>query len=456
MKKSRFLLTASMISAFALSGCSTIDNTIGSIFDNDSEVVKEIDGKRIAIFSSKNQIAADEALSKRPTPISEAEEVTIWKQAGGNSRQHIDNIKLNNSTLLTGDSDVNSIEAGDGNEWDSAMVVAPVVSENAIFTIDARGIISAYNRNNIEEELWQYRNLKTQYHQSGGGLAYSNGMLIATTANGIVTALNAANGALLWQKEIFSPIRSAPRIRGDILLVAGANSQLFAFDIKRGRLNWAHRGIQESTGILGNVSPAIYGNIVIMPYPSGEIFAINKNTGLVLWSDSLANPDKRHASYIFSGAGGNPVAAGGRAFLVSNNGAIAAYNITNGQRIWDKEISSSHTPWLSGEFLYVISNDSKLYAINAADGRVKWISNLSEMLDKRSAADLTQISALSVVNGNIYVSFASGDWAEISANDGNLQKIIDITSSADFISPPVFAGNNIYVISSDAELYEIK
>ena len=52
---------------------------------------------------------------------------------------------------------------------------------------------------------------------------------------------------------------------------------------------WSHNGIPETAGLLGGASPAVEGEIVIVAYTSGELFALRVENGRAVWSDNLAS-----------------------------------------------------------------------------------------------------------------------------------------------------------------------
>src|SRR3546814_13420392 len=56
---------------------------------------------------------------------------------------------------------------------------------------------------------------------------------------------------------------------------------------RSGEKLWLHTGFSEPAGLLGGASPAVDGETVVVPYSSGEIFALRVENGRVVWSDNL-------------------------------------------------------------------------------------------------------------------------------------------------------------------------
>ena len=51
---------------------------------------------------------------------------------------------------------------------------------------------------------------------------------------------------------------------------------------------WVHRGLPERASLLIGASPALDGDVVVVPYSSGELVALRVASGTGAWSDSLA------------------------------------------------------------------------------------------------------------------------------------------------------------------------
>ncbi|MFP3435177.1 PQQ-binding-like beta-propeller repeat protein, partial [Paraburkholderia sp. SIMBA_061] len=80
---------------------------------------------------------------------------------------------------------------------------------------------------------------------------------------------------------------SAPMVSDGTVYVANVLNEGFALDAATGQERWRHTGLLEATGLLGGASPSVTTGAVLMPYTSGEIYALRPESGRVLWSDSL-------------------------------------------------------------------------------------------------------------------------------------------------------------------------
>ena len=140
---------------------------------------------------------------------------------------------------------------------------------------------------------------------------------------------------------------------------------------------WNHRGIEETAEILKSVSPVVSGDIVVAPYSSGEIYALSMADGRELWSDSLSLRQRPQAG-IFSGIGGDPIIDRQVVIAVSSGSIIDVHALANGQRLWERAIGSINTPWLVGDYIYLLSSDNTLICIAKFSGKIKWASKLQD------------------------------------------------------------------------------
>ena len=74
-----------------------------------------------------------------------------------------------------------------------------------------------------------------------------------------------------------------------------------------GRKLWSHNGIPETAGLLGGASPAVEGEIVVVAYSSGELFALRVENGR---ARVVGQPRGQPATSTRSP--GSPISAAGR------------------------------------------------------------------------------------------------------------------------------------------------
>lgn len=430
---------AATLACLFLSGC----DTIGDWFESEKPE-KRISGERISILSDLASLKPSESLDGIPVELPEAVMNGAWPQEGGAPSQHYDHI-----LALKDATETASAKAGDGNVWENGVAPGPIVSETAVFVMDGNGVVSAHDRKNVSNVLWVSEVMENEDPLLGGGLAYNNDTVYVVSSTGTIAALSAKDGKQKWKHKLGLPIRSAPAISEDMVFFETLDSELVAVNTLDGSIQWQHRGIEEAANLLGTVQPAILDDNVVVAYPSGEIYTLSKRDGSMVWADSLLLPQRTRATGTFSGVDANPVVIGNAVFGVSSNGLLAANALNKGVRIWELPVSSMHTPWISGAFLFLLSTDDQLLCISARDGRIKWMSD-----SIRGTEDESRYFGPYLLAGRLAVISSGGKVEFFSPEDGKKTGGKEIASGID--SPPAFAEGFMYMLSKDGTLYQYR
>ena len=125
----------------------------------------------------------------------------------------------------------------------------------------------------------------------GGGFAEAGGVLFVTTGFGEVFALDPRSGGTIWQRTLEAPIRAAPAVADGRVFVVQRDDTAYALDARTGGTLWRVQGVG-GTGLLGGASPAIDGQLAVIPFASGEVLGVLARNGL----DGLGHRDHRRAA----------------------------------------------------------------------------------------------------------------------------------------------------------------
>jgi outer membrane protein assembly factor BamB len=230
-----------------------------------------------------------------PAPVSNAD----WPQVGGYPDHAMHHLALAAAPTVVWRSSV-----GTGGDAYHPLVSEPVVAGGRIFALDAASILTAHDLAS-GDQLWRV-NLTPEGDDTlfGGGVATDGARVYATTNYGYVCAVDATSGEVVWLTRIDSPLRAAPALAGDRLIVVTLDNRAIALSANGGEVIWTHSGPVATAGLLGSTSPAIGDGVAIVPYSSGEIFAIDLATGEARWSDAIGRDALRQSPGEVSGITG--------------------------------------------------------------------------------------------------------------------------------------------------------
>ncbi len=332
----------------------------------------------------------------------------------------------------------------------------PIVAEGAVYVLDAELNITAFNAKS-GQALWRISlapDADDPEKGAGGGIAYDNGRLYAASGFGFVKALDAKTGKELWKANLSVPITDAPTVNGGRVYVITQENHLYVLAAADGRVLWDHTGIVESAAIMSGTSPAVAGEFVVAPYSSGELFALRVENGRVAWSDTLTRTGATTPLTAINDIAGRPVIDRGMVFAVSHSGRMVAIDIRTGERVWTNNIAGIQTPWVAGDYVYVVSVDAQLFCLTRKDGRIKWMSQMPHYEDPDSKSDPIYWAGPVLVSDRLLLLSSVGKAVSVSPYTGQILGEVDIPHGA-FIAP-VVANGMVYILTNDAELVALK
>jgi outer membrane protein assembly factor BamB len=403
-------------------------------------------GERVPVMLLEREVTADPALASLPIRLPPPQRNAAWPQAGGPPGHAFHHLAANDDLRLAWSADVGAGSADHGQ-----ILARPVVAEGRVFTMDAEGTISAFDARDgsltwrHEPEEW------IDEGEFGGGLAYDGGWLFATLSSGTVLALNASSGTEVWHQSLLLPLRAAPTVAGDRLLVLSADNQLYALDGETGQPLWRHTGFVEGAGLLGGPSPAAGESVVVVPYSSAEVYALRVDNGRPLWNDTVQRPRRTLGLAEINDIDGMPVIEDSRVYVASYGGQMAAIDLLRGIRAWDVDIASTQTPWLAGDFIYVLSTRGEVVCLLRDNGRVRWVSPLPrlENADDPSSPPIIWAGPI-LVGDRLLLAGSAGEALSMSPYNGEILGRIDLPGPV--LIPPVAAEGTVYLLTEGAEL----
>ncbi|MBT3790909.1 MAG: PQQ-binding-like beta-propeller repeat protein [Alphaproteobacteria bacterium] len=402
-------------------------------------------GERISIMSLQTTLRADPALAdlnvRLPRPYVNGE----WPQSGGHATHTMHHLEAADGLRRVWGSAI-----GSGSDDVERLTATPIYAAGQVFALDARSNVSAYD-GGTGERYWRYNLTPTSEERGalGGGLGFDNGVLYVTTGYGDVIAMEPDTGAIIWTRSIGSPLRGAPTIDQGRVYVVSIDNKLHALDAGDGSIVWQHVGIVESAGLIGSASPAVQGDLVIVAYSSGELFALRRSNGRVAWVDSLSGRGRRTALAQLGDITGSPVIDRGRVYAVSHGGRMVAIDLRTGVRIWDQAIASVQTPWVAGDFVFVTTVESQVLALSRNDGRVRWVRKLARHVDE-DRQELVNWTGPVLVGDRLITVSSQGVALAISPYTGEVNGQLELSDPVSM--SPIVANQTLYFLTDEAEL----
>ncbi len=438
-------LLAVVLAGAALSGCGLTDEWLGYT------EAPPLPGQRLSVLALESTIEPDPRIANLDVRLPKPYFNKSWPQAGGYPDHAMHHLAGRERLAPLWRSSI-----GEGSGDDGRILSTPVVANGRVFTIDSAAEISAFEVTS-GERLWRLdvRLEDGEKDGFGGGLALAHGRLFVSTGFGHVLALDPASGAELWRENIGIPMRAAPVVVGERLFAITYDNQLWALSAVDGEVQWSHSGISETAGFLGAAVPAVGSDIVIAPYSSGELLALRVENGRTIWTDSLGAQRPGTGSLAaLNDINGSPVIDRGVAYAISHGGRLVAIDLRTGSRVWEQDIAGLNTPWIAGEFIFVMTVDGDVVCLTKRNGRVRWVQSLPRFEDSEERDEPVFWNGPLLLSDRLIVLGSNGDALAISPYSGRLLGKLELPHSVRVA--PIAANGTVYILTDDGDLIALR
>jgi len=404
-------------------------------------------GKRIAVLTSEGDAQVDPATAALPMSLPSAIENSDWTQSGGNASKSIGQVAL--GTALGRAFMVN---AGRGSSLTARLASAPIVANGKVFTIDTVGTVRAFDARN-GGQVWASQTPSERGNQGslyGGGIAYDNGRIYASNGLGFVAALDERNGGIVWRVRPGGPLRGAPSVANNAIYVISQDNQIYSLNEENGSTNWSEAASLEIAGIFGSASPAVGQGTVVAGFSSGELNAYRYENGRQVWSDTLQRTSIRTSVASLSDVDADPVIDSGQVFAVGQGGRMVALDIVTGQRLWELNIAGIDTPWVAGDWIFVITDEAKLLCIYRQNGHIRWITQLPQFYHQKSKKGEIEYSGPILAGGRLIITGSNGALINVDPVNGSFQSQTNVGTGVSL--SPVVANRTLYILDDRGQL----
>jgi outer membrane protein assembly factor BamB len=438
----RTALALALAAPTVLTGCSLFDSWFG-------DKKTRLPGRRESIFAPGRGLSIDETTPKVVLPP--AVRNAGWPQAGGNPAHLMGHLAANEHLSEAWRADI-----GAGGGYRRVILAQPVVLGGTVFTMDSDAVVSAFSLAN-GKRLWRVDTKPEDADSTnvGGGIGVDEATLYAVNGLSQLVALDLATGKEKWRHDVGVPGRSAPTIADGRVFLITIDDRLFAFAAADGHLLWTHQAAEPVTALLGRPAPAYYRGLVVAGFGSGELAALRADSGTVVWTDGLGAARGASGVADFLSIRGLPVIDDGQVFAISMGGLLVSTDVPTGRRLWERRVAGEETPYVAGDWMFVISIEQELAAIHIADGRIAWITELPRWSDPDKKKDTLTWYGPLLVADRLIVTGTNEDALSISPYTGEILGRQELSAAAAPLVP-IVADGTVLVVTNDATLLAMR
>jgi hypothetical protein len=131
---------------------------------------------------------------------------------------------------------------------------------------------------------------------------------------------------------------------------------------------------------------------------------------------------------------------------------MVALELATGQRLWEQNVAGISTPWIAGEWLFVVTDDARLICLARSNGKARWIAQLPRWSNvKKQKGDQVTWFGPILAGGKLVLTNSLGEIVYASPTDGGVTTTVRDHKDS-FSLPPVVANRTLYTVDDKGRL----
>lgn len=276
---------------------------------------------------------------------------------------------------------------------------------------------------------------------SSGPGTNGNIIAVATTKGQVLTFDN--NGKALWQQDIIGEALTTPLVTEKLVLVRTLDNRIYAFDVTTGKQRWLYQRAPSPLVLRAPLGMVASENTVIAGFPGGKLGLISLENGAILWEGSLALAKGVSEIERLVDITGRPAVRDRYLCAAAFQGRVGCFDLANGNLIWSAEFSGTTGVVMDQQAVYAIDNKSIINGFNPQTGQALWSNKQLQWRD----LGIPKLIGSALVFGD-----TKGELYFISIKDGTLLANLK-TDGSSIAAAPIVVGDNLIVQTKDGRLY---
>ncbi|GHE94498.1 outer membrane protein assembly factor BamB [Thalassotalea profundi] len=331
----------------------------------------------------------------------------------------------------------------------------PIVAYDKVFTASREGDAYAFDLL-TGKKVWHkdlsdldnargFFSNRTSALISGGPTAGINQIFLGSE-NGIVYALEADNGSVVWQGKVKGEVIAAPAFDQGTVVVNTSSGVMKSFNASTGEDGWQIEQDVPALTLRGISAPTTIAGGVLVGTADGLLVVYILENGQQGWTVEVGEATGSTELERVIDVDAAPVAYDDKVYAISARGHLAAVDLRSGRKLWERQYSSFYSVSIDGNNLYLTDIKGHVYAIDRLNGLERW-SQLA--LTNRG------VTGPAVVGDYVVVGDFEGYLHWISQESGDIVARHHVDGSG-LNTTPTVVNDLVIVQSRDGDLEAIK
>ena len=133
---------------------------------------------------------------------------------------------------------------------------------------------------------------------------------------------------------------------------------------------------------------------------------------------------------------------------------MVALELITGQRMWELNIAGISTPWVAGDWVFVVTDEAKLIAVARATGKVRWITQLPAFRNEKKKSGPIRYKGPILAGGRLILVSSQGALINVDPENGGF--LSQTSVGAPITLSPVVANNTLYILDDNGRLHAFR
>jgi len=316
--------------------------------------------------------------------------------------------------------------------------------KNDIIFFEKNGTIVRFGSDS--EIIWKVNHYNKNEKKIGPILKLTNykDKVLVTDSLSKIHLIDTIDGSLLWSNEHRVSFISQIKIDNDKFYALDANNTFNCFSLKDGNKLWEFKAEEKLINSQKQTSVVINKDKVIFNNSKGEIIALDKDSGNLIWITPSISFDESFQSFLLKSS--DLVLDNKNLYISNNRNNFYSLDVNSGLVNWRQNINSSLRSVIIDNVIFAISDNGYLLVIEKNTGNIVRSTNVLSNFKHRKREKI-KLTGFLVSSDKIYITSNNGLLILINIEDGKQDEIFKVSRGK--ISKPYVNNESLYIVKDD-------
>lgn len=320
-------------------------------------------------------------------------------------------------------------------------ILSPVLFGEDIYAASANGRV--YKVSSITgKQVWQ---TKLSKELISAGVGVGGGLVLVGTDQGYVYAFKQDDGSIAWKVPLKSEILASPVIDNGVIVARTGDGKVFGLSSYDGSVKWTISRQLPKLTLRGDSRPVVTQGVAFIGFSDGNMAALRAENGAALWDFPISFPRGTNEIDRLADVDTNPLLVGDFLYISSYQEVTHALDIANQRIAWSSDVSSFHSIAYDAAYLYITDKTGVVHQLDRATGKKNWSQTGLQYFPVSPPVSIGPYVLVSEGDGGLYV---------LRKKDGEIVGKHSLGAKT-IIGEPIVDSDIVYFLDSDGSMQSI-